>query len=59
MIELLFFPKLSKEEIKKLVKMENLDILANAVKRGKGAVVVGAHFGNWELMGAAFASTSR
>lgn len=55
MIELLYFPKLSREDIKNMVAIEGLDTLADIVKRGKGAIIVGAHFGNWELMGAAFA----
>jgi KDO2-lipid IV(A) lauroyltransferase len=55
MVELLFFPKLSAEQIADLVEFKNLDLLEIACKHGKGAVLVGAHFGNWELMGAAIA----
>jgi len=55
MVELLFFPKLSKEDMQRMVTMENLSVLNEALQGGKGAVLVGAHFGNWELMGAALA----
>lgn len=55
MIELLYFPNLGKKEIEELVHIENLPLLDAAYKMGKGAVFVGAHFGNWELMGAALA----
>jgi Kdo2-lipid IVA lauroyltransferase/acyltransferase len=55
MLELLFFPKLSPEDIDKMVTVEGLDYLASVKKKGTGAILVGAHFGNWELMGAALA----
>jgi len=55
MVELLFFPKLSAQDISQMTTIENREVLDNALRRGKGAVLVGAHFGNWELMGAALA----
>jgi KDO2-lipid IV(A) lauroyltransferase len=55
MIELLFFPVLSPEDIGNMVEFKNLDLVQIALKQGRGAVMVGAHFGNWELMGAALA----
>jgi KDO2-lipid IV(A) lauroyltransferase len=55
MIELLFFPRLSTAQLLEMVKFNNLDLVEIALKQGRGAVMVGAHFGNWELMGAALA----
>ncbi|MBN1823246.1 MAG: lysophospholipid acyltransferase family protein [Endomicrobiales bacterium] len=55
MIELIFFPKLTKEKLKEIVKIQGIDVIERAKKNGKGGVLVGAHFGNWELMGAAVA----
>ncbi len=55
MIELLFFPILSAQDIAGMVEFKNLDLVEIALKQGRGAVMVGAHFGNWELMGAALA----
>ena len=55
MIELIFFPKIDKAELEKLVKFDNIEILAPMFKEGKGAILVGSHFCNWELMAAAFA----
>jgi KDO2-lipid IV(A) lauroyltransferase len=55
MIELLFFPKFSADDIGEMVEFHGQDILDEARRRGKGVVIVAAHFGNWELMGAAVA----
>lgn len=55
MMELLFFPKFSIEEIAEMVEIENLSIIEKVKKNGRGAVLVGAHFGNWEFMGVALA----
>ena len=57
MMELLFFPTLSPQDIGRMMTIENREVLDNALRRGKGAVLVGAHFGNWELMGAALAQS--
>jgi len=54
-IELIFFPKLTKEDIKNMVSIEGRDALDAALKGGKGGVLVAAHFGNWELIGPAVA----
>ncbi len=37
------------------VRFEGLHHVDEALKAGKGAIIVMAHFGNWELMGAALA----
>ncbi len=50
MVELLFFPKIRRRELERLVKFENLNILEAPFKNGKGAILVGSHFCNWELM---------
>jgi KDO2-lipid IV(A) lauroyltransferase len=55
MIELIFFPKLSPDDVNNMVTIEGGGVLDSALKRGKGAVLVAAHFGNWELIGAAVA----
>lgn len=55
MVELLFFPSFTNDDITAMVRIENLNLLDEALKAGRGAMLVGAHFGNWELMGAALA----
>jgi len=52
MIELIYFPKFDEAKLNKLAKIENIEIIEAALKIGRGAVFVGAHFCNWELMGA-------
>lgn len=53
MVEYALFPSLNKEKIIGIVEFEGADYFDEALKRGKGAVVVAGHFGSWELMGAA------
>jgi KDO2-lipid IV(A) lauroyltransferase len=55
MMELLFFPKWTREDIAKMVIVEGKEVLDNALKQGKGAVLVSGHFCNWELLGACIA----
>ncbi len=53
MVEYSLFPSLNKEKISKLVEFEGTEHFDEALRRGKGVVVVAGHFGSWELMGAA------
>jgi len=48
-VEILLLPKLSAEKIRQMVTITNPGVLEEA--RATGAILVGAHFGNWELMG--------
>jgi len=50
--ELVNFPKINKSNIEKLVKIKNIDILDRALEKGKGAIILTGHFGNWELLAA-------
>ena len=54
--ELFSFPKLTKENILKLVKIENEADLRRPIESGKGIIMPSAHCGNWEIMGASFAA---
>jgi KDO2-lipid IV(A) lauroyltransferase len=53
MVEYALFPSLNKDKIFKMVEFEGTENFDEALKRGKGAIVVAGHFGSWELMGAA------
>ncbi len=44
------------EELYRIVKFNNEEILKKAYARGKGVIIVGGHFGNWEYLGAAISS---
>lgn len=50
-VELVNFPKINKDNIKKLVQVENIDRLNKAFELGKGVIILTSHFGNWELVG--------
>jgi len=53
-VELVNFPKINEKNIRKFVTIKNGEILRNALAKGKGAVMMTAHFGNWEMLGAGF-----
>jgi Kdo2-lipid IVA lauroyltransferase/acyltransferase len=50
--ELCRFPKLTRENILSMVTAEGTESFQEALDYGKGAILVGSHFGNWELGGA-------
>ena len=53
LVEYSLFPSLNKEKISGMVEFEGTENFDEALKRGKGAIIVAGHFGSWELMGAA------
>ncbi|KPL00126.1 MAG: hypothetical protein AMJ91_05330 [candidate division Zixibacteria bacterium SM23_73_3] len=53
MVEYSLFPSLDKEKIFSMVEFEGVEHFDEALRRGKGAILVTGHFGSWELMGAA------
>ncbi len=54
MIELFKMRYMTPEQVKALVALEGAEYLHQALAEGHGAVVLTAHFGNWELGGARF-----
>ncbi len=44
------FAKLKPEKLFKSIEVRNLEVLENALKKDKGAILFSAHFGNWELV---------
>lgn len=42
--------RLSPEQVRKVVTVENMQLLEEAQARGKGVVLLLAHMGNWELL---------
>ncbi|MBN2453787.1 MAG: lysophospholipid acyltransferase family protein [Candidatus Omnitrophica bacterium] len=49
-IELINFPKITKDNLDRFVTVENIGIFDEARKKGNGIIVLTAHFGNWELL---------
>ncbi len=52
--EFLYLPKLPLEKLKLIVKARGEENLRAALNKGRGAVVIVSHFGNWEFMGARY-----
>lgn len=52
LIELLAFPSYSPDYFRKIIKFQNLELIEECAKQGKGVLLLSAHFGNWELVGA-------
>jgi len=48
LIEILYLPWMSKEEIISSVKFENLNLIVDKEKENNGVILLSAHFGNWE-----------
>lgn len=53
--ELLRFETIDCRQVKQAVALEGAEHLDLALQGGKGAILVSAHFGNWEMFGAALA----
>ena len=52
MAEVCRFSIISQEDILTMVSVEGEGCLREALDYGKGAILLGSHFGNWELVGA-------
>lgn len=55
LLEILYTPKLNKQNISQFVTLEHPERLEQALAANKGVIVLTAHIGNWEWMGAALA----
>jgi len=51
LVDFFRFSKLDTEYIKRNIKLENIHYFDEALSKGKGAIVLTAHLGNWELGG--------
>ena len=54
LIEILCFPSLSGKKAASLVEFTDLELVKKRYSEKKGVIILSAHFGNWELEGAAF-----
>jgi KDO2-lipid IV(A) lauroyltransferase len=52
LVEFLALPGQSADEVRELVRVEGLEHLRAALADGGGAIVISAHYGNWELSAA-------
>ncbi len=49
LIELLRMPLMNKSTFEKLVSIEGKENIADALKKGKGCILLAMHFGSWEI----------
>ncbi|WP_315273231.1 lysophospholipid acyltransferase family protein [Selenomonas sputigena] len=54
MLEILYMPKLNRENLHKYIEIEHLERLQDALAEGHGVVVLTGHIGTWEWLSAAF-----
>lgn len=55
MLELLMLPRLSKEDLARMIETPDLTPLREAAASGCGLIMITAHYGNWEFLAAHFA----
>lgn len=55
LVDFFRFPVIDKEYLTRKVRIENLEYVREALDRKKGAIMLTAHIGNWELGGVAMA----
>ena len=53
LFELISFGKPRWEKLQKIIEFEGVENIESAKRAGKGVLLVGSHFGNWELHGIA------
>ena len=56
MFEVLLMRFISKDRIGDYIQLEGVEILKDALSENKGVIMVGSHFGNWELLSAAIST---
>jgi KDO2-lipid IV(A) lauroyltransferase len=49
-VEFLWFPRMSPELLRRLIRVRNVELLHEGYARGRGMVMLSGHFGNWELI---------
>lgn len=56
-LEIMYTPVLNRNNLERFITIENRHYLEEVLSTEKGAIILAAHFGNWEWLGAALALT--
>lgn len=51
-VEFIRLPYMSPDKIRMIVKIEGLECMFHALEAGRGCILITAHYGNWEMLGA-------
>lgn len=54
LFELMYLPRMSSDDVNRVCRVMNPELVRSVYSRGKGALMLTAHFGNWELFAQAF-----
>ena len=57
MVEFMLFPRMNPNLLRQYVRFEGVQHVENALAKGKGAIILTGHFGNWELLAASISTT--
>ena len=49
LLEIFWFPRLTETKLREIVSMADTSVMNARLKEGKGLILLGGHFGNWEL----------
>ena len=55
--EALCLETMTPHELRCIVQLEGLEYLVEAISRGRGAIILSAHIGNWEMLAAALSDS--
>jgi KDO2-lipid IV(A) lauroyltransferase len=50
LFEFVYFPRMTTAAINQVISIENPELINEAYARGKGVILLTAHFGNWEML---------
>jgi KDO2-lipid IV(A) lauroyltransferase len=50
LFELVWFPRMSPDRLRKSIHFDKPELIRSAYEKGKGLLMLTAHFGNWELL---------
>ena len=56
LMEFIRLPKMGREEVKRIAEFQGAEHIEAALARGKGAILLTGHLGNWEMAGARIAA---